>query len=271
MDAASAPPHLAQVIDSELYLHEVMLRRDQVPDFGRYPFALPAVSSLERLVFRQPVTFLIGENGSGKSTLLEAIAVLLRFNAEGGSRNFRFGTRESHSDLHAFLRPVRGVARPRDGFFFRAESYYNLATEIENLDAAPGPGPPIAPSFGPRALHEQSHGESFLALVQHRFRGNGLYLLDEPEAALSPMRQLALLSRLHDLVQNRSQFIIATHSPILLAYPGAGIYEMGPSGPRATSYEETEHFRVTHDFLTRYPAMLRVLLGREPTQPPASF
>ena len=246
--------------NSEPYLRGIMLCRDQVPDFGRYPFVLPAVANLERLAFPKPVTFFIGENGSGKSTLLEAIAVVLRFNPEGGSRNFRFGTRESHSELHSYLRPVRGVSRPRDGFFFRAESYFNLATEIEKLDAEPGGSPPIAPAYGPRALHEQSHGESFLALLQHRFRGNGLYLLDEPEAALSPMRQMALLARVHDLVRARSQFIIATHSPILLAYPDATIYHCGPDGPRQMRYEETEHFHVTRDFLNRYPAMLRTLL-----------
>jgi predicted ATPase len=240
-----------------------MLQRDRVPDFGRYPFALPAVRPLERLVFRGPVTFLVGENGSGKSTLLEAIAVLMRFNAEGGSRNFRFGTRESHSELHAYLRPVRGITRPRDGYFFRAESYYNVATEIERLDAEPGAGPPIAAAYGPRALHEQSHGESFLALVEHRFRGGGLYLLDEPEAALSPLRQLALLSRLHALVQAQSQLIIATHSPILLAFPGATIYELKANGLVAVDYEDTEHHRVTRDFLNRYPAMLRTLLDGE--------
>lgn len=252
---------------SELYLREVCLRRDQVPDFTRYPFALPAIVELKCLPFPHPVTFFIGENGSGKSTLLEAIAVALGFNAEGGSRSFRFGTRESHSDLHAYLRPVRAVGRSRDGFFLRAESYYNVATEIENLDRVPGPSPPIAPAYGPRALHEQSHGESFLALLQHRFRGNGLYFLDEPEAALSPMRQLALLTRLHELVEARSQFIIATHSPILLAYPGATIYEFGPKGPRSVRYEETEHFRVTRDFLNRYPMMMRTLLSQEaPTE-----
>jgi len=223
--------------------------------------------NLECLAFPRPVTFLIGENGSGKSTLLEAIAAALGFNAEGGSRNFRFGTRESHSELHAYLRPVRSVTRPRDGFFLRAESYFNVATEIENLDRIPGAGPPIAPAYGPRALQEQSHGESFLALLQHRFRGHGLYLLDEPEAALSPMRQMALLSRLHDLVAARSQFIVATHSPILLAYPEATIYELGPNGPRSVRYEETEHFRVTRDFLNRYPMMVETLLNREdPTE-----
>ena len=243
-------------------MREIILRRYEVPDFGRYPFVLPAVATLERLRFRQPVTFLIGENGSGKSTLLEAMAVLLRYNPEGGSRNFRFGTRESHSDLHAYLRPVRGVARPRDGFFFRAESYFNVATEIERLDAEPGGGA-IAPAYGPRALHEQSHGESFLALIQNRFRGAGLYLLDEPEAALSPTRQMAMLSRIHELVRASSQFIIATHSPILLAYPEATIYYCGPQGLETVAYEETEHFRVTRDFLNRHHAMLRTLLSAD--------
>ena len=244
-----------------LYLRKVALRRDKVPDFRRYPFNLPAVASLDRLAFDAKVTFLIGENGSGKSTLLEAIAVALGFNPEGGSRNFRFGTRPSHSELHEYLRVVRSVVRPRDGYFLRAESYYNVATEIENLDKIPSPGPRIAPSYGPRALHEQSHGESFLALVEHRLRGHGLYLLDEPEAALSPVRQIALLSRLHALVQASSQLIIATHSPILLAYPRAVIYQLGPNGMNRSEYEDTEHFRVTRDFLNRYPSMLKELLN----------
>ncbi len=248
-------------MDSALYLRELILRRDRVPDFGRYPFSLPAVIGLERLTFQQPVTFFIGENGSGKSTILEAMAVALGFNAEGGSRNFRFGTRPSHSELHEYVRTVRSVQRPRDGFFLRAESYFNVATEIERIDAEPGPGPPIGPAFGPRALHEQSHGESFLALVEHRFRGNGLYLLDEPEAALSPTRQMALLARLHVLVRARSQFIIATHSPILLAYPDATIYECSAEGLRRVAYEETEHFQITRDFLNRYPTMLRTLMA----------
>jgi predicted ATPase len=231
-----------------------------VSDFGRYPFNLPAVASFDRLAFEQPVTFIIGENGSGKSTLLEAIAVALGFNAEGGSRNFNFGTRASHSPLHEYLRLTRNVVRNRDGFFLRAESYYNVATEIERLDEDPF-GPPIAPSFGPRALHEQSHGESFLALLEHRFRGNGLYLLDEPEAALSPVRQMSLLARLHQLVRANSQFLIATHSPILLGYPQATIYQLDGNGLQRVEYEQTEHYRVTRDFLNRYPAMLAELLA----------
>jgi predicted ATPase len=155
---------------------------------------------------------------------------------------------------------TRNVVRNRDGFFLRAESYYNVATEIERLDEDPF-GPPIAPSFGPRALHEQSHGESFLALLEHRFRGNGLYLLDEPEAALSPVRQMSLLARLHQLVRANSQFLIATHSPILLGYPQATIYQLDGNGLQRVEYEQTEHFRVTRDFLNRYPAMLAELLA----------
>jgi predicted ATPase len=243
-----------------IYLREIALRRDKVPDFGRYPFDLPAVATFDRLALEHPVTFLIGENGSGKSTLLEAIAVGLGFNAEGGSRHFRFGTRASHSELHRYLRLTRDVVRHRDGFFLRAESYYNVASEIERLDEEPF-GPPIAPAYGPRALHEQSHGESFLALVEHRFRGGGLYLLDEPEAALSPMRQMALLARLHQLVRANSQFLIATHSPILLGYPHAAIFQLDAGGLQRIAYEQTEHFRVTRDFLNRYPAMLDTLLA----------
>jgi predicted ATPase len=246
-------------VPTTVYVREVGLRRDKVPDFGRYPFNLPAIATFDRLAFDEPVVFFIGENGSGKSTLVEAIAVALGYNAEGGSRNFRFGTRPSHSELHDYLRVVRNVVRPRDGYFLRAESYFNVATEIERLDEEGG-GPPIAPAYGERALHEQSHGESFLALVQNRFRGHGLYLLDEPEAALSPVRQMALLARVHSLVQSSSQFIVATHSPILLAYPRAAIYQLDANGMNRIRYEETEHFRVTRDFLNRYPAMLRELM-----------
>jgi predicted ATPase len=242
------------------YLKEILLRRALVADFGRYPFDLPAVRALDRLVFDRPVTFFVGENGSGKSTLLEAIAVALGFNAEGGSRNFNFATRASHSELHAHLRCVRGVKRPRDGFFLRAESLFNVATEIERLDGLLGAGPPIGPAYGDRGLHEQSHGESFLALIQNRFRGGGLYLLDEPEAALSPMRQMALLPLIHGLVAADSQLVIATHSPILLAYPSARILQFAADGIAPIEYEETEHFRVTRDFLNRYQAQLRELL-----------
>jgi len=196
------------------------------------------------------VTYFIGENGSGKSTLLEAIAVSLGFNAEGGTKNFSFGTRRSHSELHEYLRIAKGVRRPRDGFFLRAESFFNVATEIERLDEEPLGGPPIINSYGGRSLHEQSHGESFLALMTERFGGQGLYILDEPEAALSPQRQVAVLSRIHDLVLDNSQFIIATHSPILMAYPDSLIYQCNRNGISEIAYQETEHFKVTRRFLS---------------------
>jgi predicted ATPase len=231
------------------YIDEVKLRRRDVTDFNRYPFSLPAIRNLNSITLHPAVTFIVGENGSGKSTLLEAIAVGYGFNPEGGSKNFNFNNRSSHSDLHQYLRLPRGARRPRDGYFLRAESFFNVATEIERLDSEPGTGPPIAPAYGQRQLHEQSHGESFMALLQNRFRGEGLYILDEPEAALSPQRQLAALARIHELTAKQSQFIIATHSPIIMAYPNAVIYHCGNDGITRIRYEDTEHYRVTKAFL----------------------
>ena len=246
------------------YITRVSLQREKVESFDRYPFSLAAVRTLDSLDLHPRLTFFIGENGSGKSTLLEAIAVSLGFNAEGGTKNFSFGTRASHSVLHQYLRIAKGVQKPRTGFFLRAESFFNVATEIENLDAQPAMGPRIIDSYGGRSLHEQSHGESFLALITHRFGGRGLYILDEPEAALSPQRQLAVLARIHDLIEDASQFVIATHSPILMAYPDALIYECGPEGIREVSYEETEHYEVTKSFLENPKRMLDILMRRTP-------
>ena len=245
------------------FVASLELKREEVPSFDTYPFSLPAVRSLEKLELHPEVTFLVGENGSGKSTLLEALAVACGFNAEGGSKNFSFDTRASHSELHRYLRVSRGVPRPRTGFFFRAESFFNVATEIEKLDAEPGPGPPIGSAYGERALHEQSHGESFLALVLHRFSGHGLYLLDEPEAALSPKRLLAVMTRMHDPIRQKSQFIIATHSPILMAYPGAWIYECTASGVQRVAYEDTEHYRITRNFLSNPERTLKILFEED--------
>ena len=243
------------------YAIRVALQRDKVASFDQYPFSLPAVYSLDQIEFHPKVTFFVGENGSGKSTLLEAIAIALGFNAEGGTKNFRFDTRRSHSALYQYLRIAKGFKQPRDGFFLRAESFFNVATEIESLDEGPG-GPPIINSYGGRSLHEQSHGESFLTLMMERFGGQGIYILDEPEAALSPQRQLALLSRIHDLVLDRSQFIIATHSPILMAYPDATIFQCGEGGLSQVTYEETDHFQVARDFLLNPQRMLDLLLAR---------
>jgi predicted ATPase len=243
------------------YVSRITLQRDKVDSFERYPFSLPAVRSFDELELHPKVTYFVGENGSGKSTLLEAIAVSMGFNAEGGTKNFNFGTRNSHSELHQYLRIAKGFKKPKDGFFLRAESFFNVATQIEELDKGPG-GPPIINSYGFQSLHEQSHGESFLALITNRFGGKGLYILDEPEAALSPQRQLAVLSLIHDLVNDASQFIIATHSPILMAYPDAWIYRLGSEAIDRVEYEDTEHYQVTHDFLSDRERMLRVLFER---------
>ncbi len=222
------------------FLLGVELKRDLIPGFGTYPFSLPVVRALDRLVFHPAVTFLVGENGSGKSTLLEALAIASGYNAEGGSRNVRFETRPSHSCLHKYLAISRGIRKPRDGYFLRAESFFNVATEVENLGVS---------GYGGRLLHEQSHGESFWTLLMERFRGNGLYLLDEPEAALSPSRQLAMLVRMHELVISGSQFLIATHSPIITAYPDAAIFQLSDAGLEKLPYEETENYRLTKRFL----------------------
>jgi predicted ATPase len=245
------------------YVREVKLRRDKIESFDVYPFSLPVVRHLDTLELHSAVTFLVGENGSGKSTLMEALAVAWGFNPEGGTKNFRFGTRASHSALHAYLRLVKGVRRPRDGFFLRAESLFNLASEIEHLDEDPTAGPPIINSYGYRSLHEQSHGESFFAVMVNRFGGDGFYVLDEPEAALSPSRQLAMLCRIHQLVQKRSQFVIATHSPILMAYPNARIYQIGAGGLEQVSLEDTEHFVVAKRFLNDPKQQLARLLELE--------
>lgn len=245
------------------FLRSVRLREDKIEDFDHYPMSIPAIQNLGELEISPQVTAFLGENGSGKSTLLEAIAVASGFNPEGGSMNFKFSTRSSESKLWRALRLVRGIRRPRTGYFFRAESFFNVATEIENLDREPGGGPPIIESYGGESLHEQSHGESFLALIQHRFGPDGLYLLDEPEAALSPARQLALLARIHDLAQQGSQFLMATHSPILLAYPGALLYELSSVGIQRIEYEDTEHYRLTREFLLHRERFFRELFAGE--------
>lgn len=244
------------------YLRSVVLLRDKVKDFSRYPFSIPAVRNLEELALHPKVTFFVGENGSGKSTLVEALAVASGFNAEGGSRHFNFATRRSESELHKVLRLVRGVKRPKTGYFLRAESLFNVGTTIEELDKIPGAGPLLTPTYGGKSLHEQSHGESFLALLNNRFGPNGLYLLDEPEAALSPQRQLAMLQVIDGLVRGgNSQMVIATHSPILLAYPYAQIYSMDEKGMTEVKLEETEHFALTRDFLGNPQRYLKRLLA----------
>jgi predicted ATPase len=233
------------------FIRHIILMRDRIEDAAVYPFSLPAVQALDGLAL-SAVTYFIGENGSGKSTILEALAVASGFNAEGGTVNFNFATRRSESPLHRCLRLAR-THRPKTGFFLRAESFYNVATEVERLGVS---------GYGDRPLHEQSHGESFLALMKHRFRPHGLYILDEPEAALSPSRQLSLLVRMHELVEAGSQFIIATHAPIVLAYPGATIYQLDADGIATVRYDQTEHVSLTRDFLNDRERFMRRLLVR---------
>lgn len=246
-----------------IYVSEVRLKKD-LPD-DSYLNSLAAVRHLAEgnpLRFDRPVTFFVGENGMGKSTLLEGIAVCCGFNPEGGSRHFNFSTRSTHSSLGDCLLPIREAGiRHHDGFFLRAESFYNVATYLDNMKEEPFGGDALRP-YGGLSLHEQSHGESFLALVQNRFRGHGLYLLDEPEAALSPSRLLTLLAEIDWLVREDSQFIISTHSPILMAFPNARIYQLTEDGIEATDYRDTEHFRITKQFLDDPERMLHYLLDR---------
>ena len=238
------------------YITEIELRRRG--DESGYPFDIPAITLLDRMELSAPVTFFIGKNGSGKSTLLEAIAVAYGFNPEGGSKNMTFETFGSHSALHERLKIIKGPYRPRDGYFLRAESFYNVASHIEELDAVPGFAPPIKGAYGGN-LHERSHGEAFSALFFTRLHGKGLYILDEPEAALSPDNQLAALARIKELTDSGSQFIIATHSPILAAYPGAEIFSFDENGITSVKYEETDLYRVYKYFLNNREKVLNEL------------
>ena len=237
------------------YLQEVSLRPDvRAGDY--YPFSIPAVREMGVLRFHPDVTFFVGENGAGKSTVLEAIAQALSYGAEGGTLSVQRTTATTTSSQHQALRTSRSFRRPRDGYFLRAESFYNVASYMDEI-------PEYLDSYGGRSLHQQSHGESFMALLTNKLKGNGLYLFDEPEAALSPNRQLAALCAIDRLVKQQSQFIIATHSPILLAYPNARIYLFDGSGITETAYEDTEHYAVTRDFLNHYPKRVADLLRDE--------
>ncbi|MBN2897532.1 MAG: AAA family ATPase [Clostridia bacterium] len=225
-----------------------------------YPFNLPIIKQLSTLSCHPQVTYLIGENGVGKSTLIEAIATAYGFNPEGGTKNMHFSTEASHSVLHDFLRISKSYRQAKDGFFLRAETVYNVSSHIDQLDREGGFGPPIIASYGGVSLHKQSHGESFFAIFMNRFSGKGIYILDEPEAALSPTRQMAMLKRMDELIKEGSQFIIATHSPIILAYPQSRIYEITEKTIEVVNYKETEHYAITKTFLDDPEHMLKLLL-----------
>jgi len=244
-------------------LKRVTLLRDRVKDWNRYPFSVPAIRHLEQIDFRSRIVFFVGENGSGKSTMLEAIAEHSGFNREGGSRHMGHSTTErgSASDLVEALR-LSWTPKILRGFFLRAESFFNTATLIDEIGS-------LEP-YGGKSLHDQSHGESFLALFENRFFRSGFYLLDEPEAALSPQRQLSLLLILHDLLQgNQSiQFIIATHSPLLLAYPGAQILFFDGDRLSEIAYRETPPYQIYSGFLRDPDLYLRHLFAELPLEEP---
>jgi predicted ATPase len=244
------------VLEGDTFLRSVSLVSDRIENPGEYPFSIPAIEHLGTLELDPGVTFLVGENGSGKSTLVEAIAAALGLNPEGGSKNFGFSSRATHSTLHDAVRLTRGTRTPKTSYFLRAESFYNLATEVEALDDEGR----LLKSYGGQSLHAQSHGESFLALVLNRFGPEGLYLLDEPEAALSVPGCLAMLARMRELTDAGSQFVVATHSPVLSGYPGALIYEMTDAGPERVAWEDTDTYRLTKSFLDAPERFLRELL-----------
>lgn len=221
-----------------------------------YYMKIPAIKKLDRIDLNNPVTIIVGENGTGKSTLIEAIAVNYGLNPEGGGKNFNFSTKHSHAGLHEEIR-LGKIGVPNDTFFLRAEGFYNVATEIERLNAVDGL---LLNSYGGKSLHDQSHGESFLALLKYRFRAKGLYILDEPESALSPMRQMSMIVRINDLVKRGAQFIIATHSPIIMAYPKADIIQLNDEGYKRIDYRETEHYIVTKAFIDKPEKMIETLL-----------
>lgn len=234
-------------ITAKPYLREVSIRPDADIDPDRYPLSIPAVREMGTLKLHPDVTFFIGENGAGKSTMLEAIAVAMGLPAEGGSRNVSRQQQEV-SPLQQHLRLVKGYKSPRWSYFLRAESAFDVISYMDSV----GTGKP--------SLHARSHGEAFMDLLLD-FRDDGFYLLDEPEAALSPNRQLAALSAIDQLVKRGSQFIIATHSPILLAYPNAKILLFDQAGISEVAYEDTEHYAITRDFLNHYERRLQQLLG----------
>jgi predicted ATPase len=244
-----------------LFVKEIRLSKS-VPS-NSYLAKLPIIKNLQKmgtLTFQKPVTFFVGENGIGKSTLIEALAVAMGFNPEGGTLNFNFSTCNSHSELYQYLSVIKNIRKNRDGFFLRAESFYNVASYLDELDRQPHFGPPLINSYGGVSLHCQSHGESFLSLVENRFGGNGLYILDEPEAALSPSRLLRLMVLIKELVNKNSQFIISTHSPILMAFPDADVYQMTTDSIELISYRDTEHFRLTKQFVDNPERLLHYLM-----------
>lgn len=239
------------------YIQRIWIDWDQVED-GSYLHGIAALRGIDSLRFQSNVTFFVGENGTGKSTLLEAIAVAYGFNPEGGTRNYRSSTYDDVSELSAVIRIAKGCRRPRSNYFFRAESFFNVASKAEDYRDTT-PKEIYYKRYGGKGLHEQSHGESFLAYFQS-FDQEGLYLMDEPEAALSAQRQLALFIQIAKMAEQGSQFVIASHSPILLAIPGADIISFDDGVVRRCRYEETESYQVMEMFINHRERMVGCLL-----------
>jgi predicted ATPase len=242
------------MLSEKPYLQKIIYNKQAVPAelTSQYPYNISFLSQLNELNFHPDVTFIVGENGAGKSTLIEALALGLGFSAEGGTRNFNVETATTTSSLHQHFKFIRSYKKPSDYYFLRAESFFNVATYMDETHYLEG--------YGGKSLHAQSHGEAFLALLNHKLRGNGLYIFDEPEAALSPQRQLAAVSAIHQLVQKKSQFIIATHSPIIMAYPNALILWVNNEGIHPLKLEDTEHFKVYDLFFKDYQRLIRQVM-----------
>lgn len=259
MDVSERPERVLNLKD--MFIRSVEIDWSKITG-DSYLREIPALQFEGRLVLDAPVTFFVGENGTGKSTLLEAIAVAYGFHAEGGTRNYYFSTFDSHSELHDAIRLIKGTKKPRGDYFLRAESFYNVATRTEDYrDVVP---PEIFyAKYGGKSLHEQSHGESFLALIQANFVADGIYILDEPEAALSPQRQLTLLYEIDRLARQGAQFLIASHSPILLALPGAKICSFDEGVLHPCTYEETDSYQVTEMFINNREYFLKRLLEED--------
>lgn len=242
-----------RIVGENMFLKRISIRREEVPSYDQYPFSIPAIKTFEELRIKTNVTFFVGENGSGKSTLLEAIAYQCGFHTAGGSRNHVYDVHASQAALGDYIR-LSWLPKVTNGFFLRAESFYHFASHIDEIDDTG------YESYGGKSLHEQSHGESFLSLFLNRFKGRAIYLLDEPEAALSPQRQLTFLKILHDLsTYEECQFIIATHSPILLGYPNATILSFDEGEIKEIDYEQTDHYQITKYFLQHREKFLKTL------------
>lgn len=241
------------MLDKKPYLQQVIYEKNHLNQ-SEFPYSIPFLKKFNEIELHKDVTFLIGENGAGKSTLIEAIALRLELSPEGGNKNFRLETSINTSPLHQHLNFVNSYYKPKDYFFLRAESFYNLATYMDKVNYLKG--------YGGKSLHKQSHGESFLSVLNNKLQGNGLYLFDEPESALSPQGLLQAVALIHKLAQLDSQFIIATHSPILMSYPNAKIFQIDENGITEVKFEETEHYRTYKLFFDNHEKLISGIINQ---------